>query len=116
MPAKLPFWSTLISSETDIDFVIEDDADGLHEVFVGQLDELFSRLGLNICRVDNGQTAIFESFVNDVMQQVKSISGGGLIVFIVRNNASTFVARNDLGFGKKLSSKGRLSASACADE
>ena len=75
---------------------IENNRHGQHMELARKLDQRFARLRLHVCRIDHRQPAQREPLPRDEMKNLECFAGHGLVVFIVRNQATAEVGRQNL--------------------
>src|ERR1051326_1145752 len=64
---------------------VQNDGHGQNMKLASESDQRFACLRLDICRVDNGQTASSKPLAGHVMQHVESVVGCPLRVLVVGN-------------------------------
>ena len=62
-----------------------------------ELNEWLTRFGLDVRGIDDREFAGGETFSGDEVKNGKSVFGGCLVVFIVRNESAAGVRREHLG-------------------
>ena len=81
-----------------------------------EFDKRLAGFELYVGCVDDGKAAGGKAFRRDEMQNRESVVGGGEIVFVVRNEATAVVGRQDFGRKEMLSGKRGFTGARCSYE
>jgi len=78
-------------------------------VGASELNEFLAGVGLHVGRVDDGEVAGGQAFTGDVIEDVKGVRGGRLVVFVAADEASAEVAGDHFVWAEVAAGEGRLS-------
>jgi hypothetical protein len=95
---------------------VEDDRTGEVVIASREIDERFTRFGLEIGGIDNSEAAPEQSLSHDVMDQVEGIAAGGLVVLVVADEGTAGVGGDDFGRAEVAAREGAFAAPRRADE
>lgn len=93
---KLPIRSAGIALVTEPFRHIENDGDREDVVLARDLDQRFAGFRLNVRCVDHREPATAQALVGDRMNQIEGLSGRGLIILIVSDEAAAGMGRDNL--------------------
>src|SRR5690349_2707102 len=80
-----------------------------------EFDERLAGFELDVCGIDNGETARGETLCSDVVKNLERVVGGGEVVFVVGNQAAAIVGGEDFRGEKVLARERGFAGAGCSD-
>ena len=112
---ELAIGAALVSVDADSLGHIQHDCDGQYIVVARELHEALPRFGLNVRRIDHGEQTSSKTLGCDKSECLKCRTRCGLVVFVVRNQATEEVALEGLERPEVLAGERGFAGSAGPD-
>ena len=108
--AEVTVFARLVAVVADALRHVEDHRHRQDMELASERDGVLARLGLDVGGVDDRDPSGRQALLRDVVQDVEGIVGRGLVVLVVRDQASALVGRENLGRLEVLAREARFPA------